>query len=407
MMGTAHKVEVAVIGAGVIGLACARNLALRGKEVLILESAGRIGTGTSSRNSEVVHAGIYYPKNSLKAKLCIEGKRLLYEYCQARSIPHQQIGKIIVATKNEQLKFDLPAIQCRAEENGVQDLRLLSATDIRLVEPELDCVGGLFSPSSGIIDSHAYMLSLLADAENNGATLALNSTVQGAEIVSQEGIILDVDEMKLSCGLLINCAGLYAHQICQYLIQNEPFPPSSRYHCSVTRTNSRQFFAKGNYFKLIGQKCPFSHLIYPVPEPGGLGVHATIDLSGGCRFGPNVEWIPFEVEYPSDISMSVSNQSLSLFYKKIRNYWPNIKKESLFADYCGVRPKLSHPDLTCGALLDADFVIEGPMCHGIDGFINLLGIESPGLTSSLAIADHVANIAIHQMDMKEEIQNLQ
>lgn len=349
----------------------------------------------------MVHAGIYYPKNSLKAKLCIEGKRLLYEYCQARSIPHQQIGKIIVATKNEQLKFDLPAIQCRAEESGVRDLKLLSATDIRLVEPELDCVGGLFSPSSGIMDSHAFMLSLLADAENNGAMLALNSAIQGAEIGTQGGIILDVDEMKLSCGLLINCAGLYAHQICKYLIRNEPFPPSSRYHGSMTRTNPRQFFAKGNYFKLIGQKCPFSHLIYPVPEPGGLGVHATIDLSGGCRFGPNVEWIPFEVESPSDISMSVSYHSLSLFYEKIRNYWPNIKRESLVADYCGVRPKLSHPDLTSGALLDADFVIEGPTCHGIDGFINLLGIESPGLTSSLAIADHVANIAIHQMDTTE------
>lgn len=350
--------------------------------------------GTSSRNSEVIHAGIYYPKNSLKAKLCVEGKRLLYEYCQGRSIPHQPVGKIIVATTAEQLSIDLPTIQSRAERNGVVDLTLLSSESIRQMEPEIFCVGGLFSPSSGIIDSHTYMLSLLADAENNGATLALNSACQGGKILSQGGVILYVDDLKLTCDLVINCGGLHAHKICNSILQNEdPLKWNIVHRNSLTWRKSRQYYAKGNYFKIEGQKCPFSHLIYPVPQPGGLGVHATIDLNGRCKFGPDVEWIPLEVESPDDIEMTVNDASTLSFYEQIKSYWPNLRKESLVADYCGIRSKLGHPTLECGLPIDADFVIEGPASHGIVSFINLLGIESPGLTASMAIAEYVANMA--------------
>lgn len=353
--------------------------------------------GTSSRNSEVIHAGIYYPKNSLKAKLCVEGKRLLYEYCQARSIPHQPIGKIIVATTAEQLLIDLPNIQSRAERNGVFDLQLLSSDSIHQIEPEIYCVGGLFSPSSGIIDSHTYMLSLLADAENNGATLALNSACQGGKILPQRGVVLYVDDLKLTCDLVINCGGLYAHQICTNILQQEdPLKWNLDHRGSFTWRKSRQYFAKGNYFKLEGQKCTFSHLIYPVPQPGGLGVHATIDLNGGCKFGPDVEWIPLEIKSPDDIEMTVSDKSAHSFYEQIKSYWPNVRKESLVADYCGIRPKLGHPALERGLPIDADFIIEGSSSHGIDSFINLLGIESPGLTASMAIADYVANMALQK-----------
>ena len=332
---------------------------------------------------------------------------MLYEYCQERSIPHKRIGKIIVATSEEQLQKDIPALHSKAEASGVMDLKLLSLADIRQLEPEINCVGGLFSPSTGIIDSHTYIISLLADAENSGATLALNSTVQGGQIVPGKGIILDVDGMELSCDVVVNCAGLHAHQISNKIIYSEHPPQSGRlssvvsdlaakYANAFTWNQPRQYFAKGNYFKLEGQKSPFSHLIYPVPQRGGLGVHATLDLSGNCRFGPDVEWIPLDVTSPDSINLSVNMERGHAFYDKIQTYWPTLLQGSLVADYSGVRPKLGHPDLKNSHSVDADFVLEGPSIHGIDCFVNMFGMESPGLTSSLAIANKAADMALCQ-----------
>ncbi len=361
------RTDCVVVGAGVVGLAVARALARAGREVIVLEAEGRIGSHTSSRNSEVIHAGIYYPRGSLKARLCVAGRSLLYDYCEARGIPHRRCGKLIVATSEAQLG-ELSRIRAAAAANGVE-LEVLSGEQARRLEPELACVGALNSPATGIIDSHAYMLALLGDAEAHGATLACGSRVKCAELHS--GVIevhLEESDVALQARLVVNCAGLDAPQVSRSI---EGFPP---------RHVPRAWLAKGNYFTLSGRS-PFKRLVYPVPEPGGLGIHLTLDLAGRARFGPDVQWIE-ERDYNVDATRA------ERFYPAIRTYWPGIPEDSLQPAYAGIRPKISGPGEPA-----ADFRIEGPETHGVPGVINLFGIESPGLTASLAIADHVAMLA--------------
>jgi L-2-hydroxyglutarate oxidase LhgO len=360
------RVECVVIGAGVIGLAIARRLAQAGREVIVLEAAEGIGTVTSSRNSEVIHAGIYYKAGSLMARMCVEGKRALYAYCRDHGIPHRNCGKLIVATTpNETAR--LQSIKAHAEANGVLDLQTLDGPAARAIEPALNCDAALLSPSTGIIDSHAYMLALRGDAEDAGAAFAFHTPLLQAQ-VTPEGIDLEIGgdaPMALQCGLLVNAAGLGALPLARRIagMPIDLIPPA--------------YFAKGNYFS-CSARAPFSHLIYPVPEPGGLGVHLTLDMAGQARFGPDVEWID-TVDYAVDPSRA------ERFYPAIRRYWPTLPDGALMPSYSGIRPKIVPP-----AVAVQDFLIQGPGDHGVAGLINLFGIESPGLTSSLAIADYVA-----------------
>lgn len=359
------EIDCAVIGGGVVGLAVSRALALAGREVLVLESEGAIGTGTSSRNSEVIHAGIYYPQGSLKARLCVEGKELLYAYAAQRGVPHRRCGKFIVATSPEQAA-QLDVIRTKAAANGVDDLELMTAQQAIQLEPQLHCVATLNSPSTGIVDSHALMLSLLGDLENAGGMLALKSPVLRGEC-SDSGIVLVAqDGTALRCRSVVNAAGLGAPALARRF---EGLPSSSV---------PREYFAKGNYFTLLG-RAPFSRLVYPVPEPGGLGVHLTIDLGNQAKFGPDVQW----VESADDLVVDPARGDG--FYAEVRKYWPALPDGALLPGYAGMRPKISGPGEPV-----ADFVIDGPASHGVPGLVNLFGIESPGLTSSLAIARHVA-----------------
>lgn len=367
MRGTMDEIDVAVIGAGAVGLAVARALALRGREVLIVEAESTFGTGTSARNSEVIHAGIYYPQGSLKARLCVAGRSLLYDYCERRGIPHRRCGKLIVATSEAQLG-ELSRIRAAAAANGVA-LEEIPAQEARRLEPELACLGALSSPQTGIVDSHAYMLALLGDAEAHGATLACGSRVKCAEL--HGGVIevhLEGSDAALQARLVVNCAGLDAPQLSRSI---QGFPP---------RHVPQAWLAKGNYFTLSGRS-PFARLVYPVPEPGGLGIHLTLDLAGRARFGPDVQWIE-ERDYSVDAARA------ERFYPAIRTYWPGLPDGALQPAYAGIRPKISGPGEPA-----ADFRIEGPETHGVPGVINLFGIESPGLTASLAIAEHVASLA--------------
>ena len=329
----AYHVQVAIVGAGVIGLAVARALAQAGKEVLLLDRAARIGSETSSRNSEVIHAGIYYPQSSLKAKFCVKGKELLYKYCASRSISHLQCGKLIVATHETQWKEDLPRLKQHAIANGVVDVELVSKEQVHELEPQVDCIGALWSPSTGVLDSHAFMLSLLADAENHSATLALNSKVESGSI-GPDGIQLTVDGNHVACDVVVNSAGLWADQLARQIHTDTRWQPP------------RQYFCKGNYFRLQGFKAPFVHLVYPVPEAtGGLGVHATIDWTGhGIKFGPDVEWL--EEANPDSIDLTPNSALSDSFYHAIRKYWPGLPENALVPDYAGIRPKLYHPRLT-------------------------------------------------------------
>jgi L-2-hydroxyglutarate oxidase LhgO len=363
------RVDCVVVGAGVVGLAVARPLAQAGREVIILEAAEAIGTGISSRNSEVIHAGIYYPKDSLMARFCVAGKRALYEFCASHGVPHKRCGKLIVAT-NELEAGKLASIEARARANGVDDLRFLSPDDARGLEPALACTGALLSPSTGIVDSHHLMLALLGDAEAAGASLALNAPLVAGR-AGGEGIEIDIggaDPLTLTCRLVVNAAGLEAPLIARS-ISGMP-----------QETVPTRYFAKGNYFTLIGRS-PFSHLIYPVPEPGGLGVHLTLDLGGQAKFGPDVEWVE-KIDYDVDPARG------ERFYRAIRRYWPDLPDGSLQPGYAGIRPKIVPP-----AIAGQDFVVQTPRDHGVPGLINLFGIESPGLTSSIALAEHVAEIA--------------
>lgn len=357
--------DCAVIGAGVVGLAVARALAQKGREVIVLEAEGAIGTGTSSRNSEVIHAGIYYQEGSLKARLCVEGKQLLYDYAAERGVPHRRCGKLIVATAPAQVA-QLEAIAAKARTNGVDDLVLLSREQARAMEPQLECLAALHSPSTGIVDSHALMLSLQGDLEHAGGVLALKSAVVRAECADGAVVLMAEDGTALCCNSVVNAAGLAAPALARRF---EGLPASA-----VPAAH----FAKGSYFTLAG-RAPFSHLIYPVPEAAGLGVHLTLDLGGQAKFGPDVQW----VDSPDDLV--VDPQRGDGFYAEVRKYWPALPDGALIPGYAGIRPKIAGPGEPA-----RDFVIEGPAAHGVPGLVNLFGIESPGLTSSLAIGRHVA-----------------
>ena len=363
--------DCVVVGAGVVGLAIARELAIAGYETVILEQHATIGTETSSRNSEVIHAGIYYPKDSLKARLCVRGRELLYAYCDRQGLPHRRCTKLIVATDDAQLA-ELTRLAAAARGNGVDDLQLLDRAQAKALEPALRCVAALLSPSTGIIDSHAYMLALLGDAERHGATFVGRSRVAAltARAAGPNGVdirIGDEAQAALRSHWLINAAGLDAPALARRI---DGFPD---------RHVPRTWYAKGNYFGLTGP-APFRRLVYPVPEPGGLGVHMTLDLSGRARFGPDVEWI----DVPD---YAVDPRRVDGFHDAIRRYYPALRDGTLVPDYAGIRPKLSPPGAP-----PADFRIDGPGTHGVPGIVNLFGIESPGLTASLAIAEAVGEI---------------
>ncbi len=351
-----------------VGLAIARTLALAGREVIVLESESAIGTGTSSRNSEVIHAGLYYPPGSLKAKLCVAGRIALYPFLAEHGVAHRRCGKLIVATHSSQIPA-LEKIRAQGEANGVSGLRLLSAGEARAMEPELVCAAALESASTGIIDSHGYMLALRGEAEGRGATLAFHSPVIGGRAHSA-GIELEVggtETMLLSARTVVNSAGLAAQAVAGRI---QGFPPEKVPPC---------YYCKGNYFSLSGRS-PFKRLIYPAPETAGLGVHLTLDLAGQARFGPDVEWIE-RIEYDVDARRADS------FYHAIRSYWPGLKDGALQPAYSGIRPKIRARGEPAG-----DFLIQGPRDHGVPGLVNLFGIESPGLTAALAIGDHVGEL---------------
>ncbi|GAA6184991.1 NAD(P)/FAD-dependent oxidoreductase [Aliiglaciecola sp. NS0011-25] len=358
----AESVECIVVGAGVVGLAVAREMAQKGVETIVIESQSQIGTGISSRNSEVIHAGIYYQPNSLKARLCVQGNKMLYAYCEERNIAYKRCGKLIVATSEIQLQ-KLTEIQQNARANNVSDLEFYSRQKALALEPELACYGALFSPSTGIIDSHGFMLNLQGDLERAGGAVALGAELGSAKC-TDNSILLDIvgdQSIQINAKYLINCAGLHAQKIARCF---EGLPQSS-----VPAIH----YAKGNYYALSG-KAPFSHLIYPVPESAGLGVHSTLDLGNSVRFGPDVEWVN-ELDYKVDPARADG------FYQQIRKYWPNLKDGSLAPSYAGIRPKLH------GKGEEArDFMIQTESQHGIAGLVNLYGIESPGLTASMAIA---------------------
>ncbi|MFG6413416.1 NAD(P)/FAD-dependent oxidoreductase [Roseateles sp. DC23W] len=354
------QVQIAVIGAGVVGLAVARELAHRGREVVIVEAAGAIGTGISARNSEVIHAGLYYPAGSLKARLCVRGKALLYDYCAARHVTHRRCGKLVVATREADLPR-LAALAAQGAANGVDDLALLDRTQLLAREPALRAVGGLWSPSSGIVDSHGLMTALLADAEAAGAVLALASPVHGGERDGDGWRLRAGDGFELGARWVVNCAGLFAGQVAQALGAEAP----------ALR------FARGHYFSLSG-RAPFSHLIYPLPVDGGLGVHLTLDLGGQARFGPDVQWLP-DAD-PAALAYAVDPVLAPAFEAEVRHYWPDLPADALQPAYAGIRPKLGGPGEPA-----ADFRVDMS-----PGLVNLLGIESPGLTASLALAEWVA-----------------
>ena len=379
------KVDCLVIGAGVVGLAVARALARAGREVVIVEAAQAIGTGTSSRNSEVIHAGIYYPQGSRKAALCVAGNRALYAYCAERGVAHRRCGKLIVATAEAQVA-ELQTIEARAIANGVTDLRWLSAAEAQAMEPAVRCVRALFSPSTGIVDSHGLMLALLGEAEQHGAMLALNSPVLSGR-VTPEGIVIRTGtgdgsnagadhsadhsadpSTELLASHVINSAGLQAQAVAASI---EGFPAAQVPPC---------FYAKGNYYSLAGRS-PFSRLVYPVPEPGGLGVHVTLDLAGQARFGPDVEWV-------NKIDYRVDPARAQRFYAAVRAYWPELPDDALLPAYSGIRPKLGPAGSPESS---ADFRIEDGSVHGVPGLVQLFGIESPGLTSALVIGETVAH----------------
>jgi L-2-hydroxyglutarate oxidase LhgO len=363
-----EHVDSIVVGAGCVGLAIARRLALAGREVVVIEESEAIGTGTSSRNSEVIHAGIYYPAGSLKARLCVIGREMLYGYLAERAIPHRRIGKMIVATEDAEIPT-LEDIGAKARANGVDDLEWIEAGRLKALEPNVRAVAAWLSPSTGIFDSHAYMLSLQGELEANGGMIAFFSPVRAGR-VNANGIEIETGgdaPMTLSCTNLINAAGLGAQPLAHRIdgMPEDLVPPLR--------------FARGHYFILAG-KCPFNHLVYPVPVAGGLGTHSTVDLGGQVKFGPDVEWID-KIEYTVDPNRG------DKFYGDIRRYWPGLPDGALQPGYAGIRPKMTGPE---GGKYGADFVIQGPADHGVKGLVNLFGIESPGLTSSLAIAEEVA-----------------
>lgn len=360
------RVDCIIVGAGVVGLAVAAAMARAGRETIVLEAGGVIGDWTSSRNSEVIHAGIYYPNESLKAALCVRGKHLLYDYCATRGIAHQRLGKLIVAPTAAQATA-LERTIANAAGNDVGDLRLLSPTEIRAMEPELACGAALWSPSTGIIDSHGLMVALQGELEDHGGAVAFHAPLEAAE--AGDGFTVQIGGeqggYRIAADMLINSAGLAAPAVAARIAGLAPqHVPKARY-------------AKGNYFALSGVRAPFRHLIYPLPEAHGLGVHLTLDLAGQARFGPDVEWVD-RVDYAVDPARAEG------FYAAIRSYWPGLPDGALVPAYSGIGPKIVAADAAA-----ADFVIQGEATHGVRGLVNLFGIESPGLTASLAIAEQV------------------
>ena len=372
-----EQVDCVVVGAGVVGLAVAREMALQGRETILLERESAFGTVSSARNSEVIHAGIYYPKDSLKAKLCVEGNRLLYEYCRTHQVATQPYGKLIVAADETQMD-DLQALLYKAQSNGVPRIKMISGAEATALEPNLQCVAAILSSSTGIVDSHGYMLSLLGGFEDAGGMIAYQSPLISARCIgsnAEGGYELDIggsDAIKIQTKMLINCAGISAPAIAQKIdgLKQEQIP--------------KAYFAKGNYFSLSG-KSPFSRLIYPIPEPGGLGVHLTLDMGGQAKFGPDVEWLDIDIE--ERIDYTVNPKRAEGFYAAIRCYWPGLQDGSLQPDYSGVRAKIVPPNTPAG-----DFLFDGYGNHGLHGLHNLYGFESPGLTASLAIAKHLQGL---------------
>ncbi|HEY4133995.1 MAG TPA: NAD(P)/FAD-dependent oxidoreductase [Alphaproteobacteria bacterium] len=367
-----ERADAVVIGAGVVGLAVARALALAGREVIVLEAADAIGTGTSSRNSEVIHAGIYYPKDSLKARLCVAGSRRLFDYCASRGVGHRRCGKLIVAADEAQMAA-LEGLRQKAHANGATEVHWIEAAEAKALEPALACVGALSSPMTGIVDSHGLMLAYQGEAEERGAVIAFNSPVEGGA-VEDDGILLNVGgatPMRLKCRLLVNSAGLTAPMLARRITGLPPASVPASHYC------------KGNYFTLAGRS-PFTRLIYPAPEVAGLGVHLTLDMAGQAKFGPDVQWL--DVKDGDPLDYVVDPRRGDGFYAAIRTYWPGLPDGALQPGYAGIRPKVQSPsDKT-----QADFIIQGPADHGVAGLVNLYGIESPGLTSSVALADAVA-----------------
>jgi L-2-hydroxyglutarate oxidase LhgO len=358
-----ESVECIVIGAGVVGLAAARALALAGREVLVLEAGPVIGAETSSRNSEVIHAGIYYPAGSLKARLCVAGRERLYDYCEARGVGHRRVGKLIVATTQNEVGI-LERYKSLGNTNGVRDLAWLTSGEVAGLEPEVRCVRALHSPSTGIIDSHEYMLALQADLEAAGGSVVLNTRVSGVR-ARAGGFELDVEGAPaVRCEACVNSAGLHAPDVARLIDGlDAQHVPAAHY-------------AIGHYFTLQGRS-PFRRLVYPVAEKAGLGIHVTLDMAGAARFGPDVKWLP-RIDYAFDESRRAA------FALAIRRYWPGLDESRLQPAYTGIRPKIAGADAPV-----ADFVIQGPAAHGVPGLVNLFGIESPGLTASLALADEV------------------
>jgi L-2-hydroxyglutarate oxidase LhgO len=365
---TLGEVDCVVVGAGVVGLAVARALALQGHETLLLEAAAGIGTGISARSSEVLHSGIYYPPGSLKARLCVRGRELVDAYCRERGVAYRACGKLIVATDDAQLGA-LERLHANGLRNEVRDMRVLTAAEAVALEPRLACRAALHVSSTGIVDSHGLIQALLGDFEHAGGTLALRSQVLGGACTA-DGFELRIEGAAgytLRTRILVNAAGLGAQRLAGSLagLPAEFVPP--------------QYFAKGHYFALRGPS-PFARLIYPVPEPGGLGIHLTLDLAGRARFGPDVCWVDAP-EYGVDPELAAR------FCAAVRRYWPEISADALEPAYAGVRPKV----VPAGAPA-ADFLIHGPGTHAVPGLVNLFGIESPGLTAALAIAQHIRDL---------------
>jgi len=365
-MSEVGGVDALVIGAGVVGLACARALAFTGRETLVLEAAGTFGSGTSSRNSEVIHAGIYYPPGSLKARLCVAGRRALLDYCADRRVPFALPGKLIVATSEPQLP-GLDDLGRRARDNGVDNLEYLDGATLATCEPAVRGTAALYSPGTGIVDAHAFMVALLADLDAAGGAVAYHSPVRAGRALGAERLELEIagpDPCRIRTPVVVNAAGLAADRVAQAFAD---LPEQAR---------PRHHLARGRYYSYRGP-APFRHLVYPLPEPGGLGVHVTLDLAGRVRFGPDVAWVDAE-DYAFD------DADREHFVTAIRAYFPGLEPDRLQPDYCGIRPRLGGPDVAF-----ADFRIDGVEVHGIPGLVNLLGIESPGLTAALAIADAV------------------
>jgi L-2-hydroxyglutarate oxidase LhgO len=380
-------VDTVVVGAGVVGLAVARAIALTGREVMVIEKEKAIGQGVSSRNSEVVHGGLYYPTGSLKAKLCVRGKAMMYAYCSERGLPILQCGKLIVATNASQLP-KLAQIEAQAVANGVP-VKRLNQKQAKALEPELECIEALHSPTTGIVNSHDLMTALQGDLENAGGMVALATEIKKIQFLDQNSLVAGIlsaqsatesganaETIEIGFKLLINAAGLYAPQLAQRM---QGFDAQHVPHAH---------YAKGNYYSLSG-KAPFKHLIYPIHDAAGLGVHITVDLGGQAKFGPDVEWLD-GIKNPDEIDYSVDPHRADAFYAEVRKYWPGLRDGQLTPSYSGVRPKIVGAGQAA-----ADFMIQGETVHGIKGLVNLFGIESPGLTSSLAIGEYVVDMLLN------------